>query len=126
MRSRTGTKLYAVRDGNGKFKDIQSYKRAHAADMRHTSAAEAEARLSEVERKVQQARLSASKLFRSSMQEAVAAAKVVRSSMREAVSAVARASRNIAKEASVARQAVMPLAKTAKRPVRKAGARLAA
>jgi len=126
MRSRTGTKLYAVRSGDGKFKDIQSYKRAHAADMRQTSAAEAEARLSDVERKVKQARLSATKLFRSSMHEAVAAAKVIRSSMQEAVSAVALASRNIAKEASVARQAMLPAMKSAKRPVRKAGARLAA
>ena len=43
MRSRTGTKLYAVRDGDGKFKDIQTYKRAHTADMRQKSKAELEA-----------------------------------------------------------------------------------
>ena len=43
MRSRSGTKLYAVRDKSGKFKDIQTYKRAHAADMRHKSKAEKEA-----------------------------------------------------------------------------------
>ena len=41
LRSRTGTKLYAVRDSSGKFKDIQSYKRAHAADMRKRSQSEA-------------------------------------------------------------------------------------
>jgi hypothetical protein len=41
LRSRTGTKLYAVRDESGKFKDIQSYKRAHAADLRHKSAEKA-------------------------------------------------------------------------------------
>ncbi|MFA6265362.1 MAG: hypothetical protein WC670_06555 [Pseudolabrys sp.] len=40
MRSSKGTKLYAVRDADGKFKDIQTYKRAHAADMRHKSKAE--------------------------------------------------------------------------------------
>lgn len=40
-RSSKGTKLYAVRDKEGKFKDIQTYKRAHAADLRKTSAAEA-------------------------------------------------------------------------------------
>jgi hypothetical protein len=39
MRSRSGTKLYAVRDKSGKFKDIQSYKKAHAADLRQTSKA---------------------------------------------------------------------------------------
>ncbi len=31
-RSSKGTKLYAVRDAKGRFKDIQTYKRAHAAD----------------------------------------------------------------------------------------------
>ena len=33
-RSSKGTKLYAMRDKEGKFKDIQTYKRAHAADLR--------------------------------------------------------------------------------------------
>ncbi len=33
-RSSKGTKLYAVRDKKGKFKDIQTYKRAHSADLR--------------------------------------------------------------------------------------------
>ena len=33
-RSSTGTKLYAVRDSSGKFKDIQTYKRAHGADIK--------------------------------------------------------------------------------------------
>jgi hypothetical protein len=33
-RSSKGTKLYAVRDKSGKFKDIQTYKRAHGADLR--------------------------------------------------------------------------------------------
>jgi hypothetical protein len=33
-RSSKGKKLYAVRDKEGKFKDIQTYKRAHAADLR--------------------------------------------------------------------------------------------
>jgi hypothetical protein len=35
-----GTKLYAVRDSKGRFVDIQSYKRAHAADMKRKSKAE--------------------------------------------------------------------------------------
>jgi hypothetical protein len=39
-RSSKGTKLYAVRDKDGQFKDIQTYKRAHAQDMKRTSAAE--------------------------------------------------------------------------------------
>jgi hypothetical protein len=36
-RSSSGTKLYAVRDKKGQFKDIQTYKRAHAADLRRKS-----------------------------------------------------------------------------------------
>ena len=33
-RSVSGTKLYAVRDSKGRFKDIQTYKRAHGQDIR--------------------------------------------------------------------------------------------
>ena len=51
MRSRSGTKLYAVRDESGKFKDIQTYKRAHSADMRHKSKAEKEAARGPIEKK---------------------------------------------------------------------------
>ena len=40
MYSTGGKKLYAVRNADGTFKDIQTYKRAHSADMRHKSAAE--------------------------------------------------------------------------------------
>lgn len=36
-RSSSGKKLYAVRDKKGRFKDIQSYKRAHGADMKRKS-----------------------------------------------------------------------------------------
>jgi hypothetical protein len=39
--SSSGKKLYAVRDASGKFKDIQSYARAHAADLRKKSKKEA-------------------------------------------------------------------------------------
>ena len=43
-RSSKGTKLYAVRDADGKFKDIQRYSRAHAADIKRGSAAEKSAK----------------------------------------------------------------------------------
>jgi hypothetical protein len=43
-RSKTGKKLYAVRDANGRFKDIQTYERAHRADLARTSKAEVKAR----------------------------------------------------------------------------------
>lgn len=39
-RSGTGKKLYAVRKADGTFKDIQTYQRAHAADLRTMSKAE--------------------------------------------------------------------------------------
>ncbi len=39
--SSAGKKLYAKRDAGGKFKDIQSYQRAHAADLKRSATAEA-------------------------------------------------------------------------------------
>ncbi|MGQ0636421.1 MAG: hypothetical protein ACT4QC_17555 [Planctomycetaceae bacterium] len=39
-RSKTGKKLYAVRDKQGKFEDIQTYQRAHASDIKRKSQAE--------------------------------------------------------------------------------------
>jgi hypothetical protein len=39
-RSRSGTKLYAKRNASGQFDDIQTYKRAHASDIKRSSAAE--------------------------------------------------------------------------------------
>jgi DNA-binding protein HU-beta len=40
MRSSKGTKLYAVRDKKGRFKDIQTYKRAHSQDMKRKAKGE--------------------------------------------------------------------------------------
>ncbi len=39
-RSTAGKKVYAVRDASGKFKDIQTYERAHRADLKAKSTAE--------------------------------------------------------------------------------------
>ncbi len=39
-RSSAGKKLYAVRDASGRFKDIQTYERAHRADLKRKSKAE--------------------------------------------------------------------------------------
>jgi hypothetical protein len=39
-RSAAGKKLYAVRDSGGRFKDIQTYERAHRADLKKTAKAE--------------------------------------------------------------------------------------
>jgi uncharacterized protein YjhX (UPF0386 family) len=40
-RSSKGTKLYAVRDKKGRFKDIQTYKRSHGMDLKRKSKKEA-------------------------------------------------------------------------------------
>jgi DNA-binding protein HU-beta len=39
-RSGIGTKLYAVRDAQGRFKDIQTYKRAHGQDVKRRAKGE--------------------------------------------------------------------------------------
>ena len=39
-RSKSGTKLYAVRDAQGRFKDIQTYKQTHGQDIKRRSKAE--------------------------------------------------------------------------------------
>jgi DNA-binding protein HU-beta len=36
-RSSKGTKLYAVRDAKGRIQDMQTYKRAHGADLKKKS-----------------------------------------------------------------------------------------
>ena len=40
LRSKSGKKLYAVRNKKGQFKDIQSYKRAQGQDVRRRSTSE--------------------------------------------------------------------------------------
>ncbi len=39
-RSAAGKKLYAVRDSSGKFKDIQTYERAHRQDLKKKTTGE--------------------------------------------------------------------------------------
>jgi len=39
-RSSAGKKLYAVRDKKGRFKDIQTYKRAQGSDIKRRSKSE--------------------------------------------------------------------------------------
>lgn len=39
-RTKKGKKMYAVRGKDGRFKDIQSYKKAHGADIKRKSKAE--------------------------------------------------------------------------------------
>jgi len=110
MRSRTGTKLYAVRDESGKFKDIQTYKRAHAADLRHKSKAEKVAAQGPLEKKVRKA--------------ADDAVKSVKSSVRGAVGALERAAKRAVKQVAnpqpAGKKTVKAAArKTARKPVAK-------
>jgi hypothetical protein len=44
MRSSKGKKLYAVRDKEGRFKDIQTYKRAHGQDIKRKAKGETRAK----------------------------------------------------------------------------------
>jgi DNA polymerase II large subunit len=139
MRSRSGTKLYAVRDKSGKFKDIQSYRKAHAADLRRTSKAEAGAKekLVAMEKTVERAAKKAVKTVRAKIDEARAnkkviamerkvgraakkAATTVRASLTDAVAAVRRAAKKVAKRVSAAKPAAKKAVKkaAAKRPAK--------
>lgn len=40
LRSKSGKKLYALRDKQGQFKDIQTYKRAQGQDVKRRSKSE--------------------------------------------------------------------------------------
>ena len=98
LRSRSGTKLYAVRDESGQFKDIQSYKRAHGADMRHKSKAE-----STLATKVRKA---ASDTIKS-----------VKGSVKGAVAAVGRTTKRAVKQVANPQPALKKAMKTATRKV---------
>lgn len=43
-KSRSGSKLYAVRNAKGEFEDIQTYQRAHGQDVKRRSKAETAAK----------------------------------------------------------------------------------
>ena len=45
-RSKVGKKLYALRDAKGRFKDIQTYERAHRADLKRKARTETSSRQS--------------------------------------------------------------------------------
>jgi len=64
MYSSAGKKLYAVRAADGTFKDIQTYERAHRADMAHKSAAEKTAAKKAAAKKKSPARKAAKKATR--------------------------------------------------------------
>jgi len=112
MRSKTGTKLYAVRDESGQFKDIQTYKRAHSADMRQTSEAEKVAAQGPIEKRVRKA--------------ATAAVKSVRDTVSGAVAVVKRLAKRTVKQASgTPPPGLKATKKTAKKTVKKTAAKKA-
>jgi hypothetical protein len=113
MRSRTGTKLYAVRDESGQFKDIQSYKHAHAADMRHKSKAEGMAEQGPIEKKVRKAAKSAVKSVKDTVSGAVAAVQ------RVAKQAVKKASGAKRPKVKAAKKAVKKVARKTRKPAAK-------
>lgn len=103
LRSRSGKKLYAVRDKSGKFKDIQTYERAHRADLKKKSAAEKDAA-------ARPARKAAKKA-------AGKAGAVAKKAVRKAASAVRKVARKVA---SAAKKTVRKATgKRAKKAVRK-------
>jgi hypothetical protein len=61
LRSSAGKKLYAVRSADGTFKDIQTYERAHRADLARKSKAETAAAPTRKKAKKKAAKKSARK-----------------------------------------------------------------
>ncbi len=60
-RSTTGKKLYAVRDTEGQFKDIQTFERAHSQDLKSTSKTEAASAATKTKKKAKKAGKKAAK-----------------------------------------------------------------
>jgi hypothetical protein len=112
MRSRSGTRLYAVRDASGQFKDIQTYKRAHAADLRQTSKAEKVAAQGPIEKKVRKAATDAVRSVKSSVKGAVAAVRRV----------AKRAVKQVSNPQPAGKKALAAAGKTARRPAAKKAA----
>jgi len=123
MRSRTGTKLYAVRDKSGKFKDIQRYSKAHAADIKRTAKAEVEStkdKLVAMEKKVERAAKKAVKSAKAKFEEARTSPRVV--SMERKVSRAAKkAVRSVRTSLTDTVAAVKAAAKKISRKVKAAG-----
>ncbi len=86
MYSSGGRKLYAVRNADGSFKDIQTYQRAHRDDIAHKSAAELAA-------------------------GARKAGKVVKKAARKAVKAVKKAAKKVARKAPARKRAAKKAAR---------------
>jgi hypothetical protein len=90
MYSASGKKLYAVRDKSGKFKDIQRYSRAHAADIKRGSGAETKAKAKKASKKAAAAKRKVVSRVKSAAKRASTAAGKRAASARRAVKRVTR------------------------------------
>ena len=115
MYSTGGKKLYAVRNADGTFNDIQSYARAHRMDMQRTSAAELEGaakkKVAAVKKVVKKA---AKKVVRKVTKDVAAVKKAVRKAVRKVTKKTA------ARKAPAKKK---PARKAAKKAVRKTARR---
>ena len=119
MRSRTGTKPLPFVTRSGKFKDIQTYKRAHTADMRHKSKAEKEAAQGPIERQVRKTTDDVVKSVKRSVKGAVAAVeKAAKRAVKQVSSPPPEGRRNLRKAAKTTprKPAAKTTVKKTKRP----------
>jgi hypothetical protein len=111
MYSTGGKKLYAVRNADGTFNDIQSYARAHRMDMQRTSAAEIEGAAKKKVASVKKAvKKAAKKVVRKATKTVAAAKKAVRKAVKKVMKKTA------ARKAPAKKK---PARKAAKKAVRK-------
>lgn len=106
-RSSKGTKLYAVRKDDGTFADIQTYKRAHAADLRASAKGESSVKSrAAVARKAKKAvKKAASKAASTSGSLLARARKAVDSLLKGAGKKTAAVKKAVAKKAPARRAA---------------------
>jgi hypothetical protein len=113
MYSSGGKKLYAVRAADGKFKDIQQYSRAHAADIRAGSSAETKAAAKKAAKKAAGKASSA----RTAVAKKVTTAK--KAVTKKAAAVKKAVAKKVAKPAAAARGAVAKAVKSVKRALKK-------
>lgn len=99
MYSSGGKKLYAVRDADGKFKDIQQYSRAHAMDIKRVSSAEEGAAAKTVARKAAKAAKSAKSAKKVAVKKPVVKTAARKSTVKKAVKKVAKRAKTARKVA---------------------------
>jgi hypothetical protein len=117
-RSSKGTKLYAVRAKDGTFKDIQTYKRAHAADLRASAKDETSAK---------SVAANAKKTVKKATGEAVSAVEGLLAKAKKAVkSAVKKATGTSAAKKPAAKKPAAAKSAAAKPAARKAAPKKAA